>query len=318
MNRCLKLADCTLGKENYGDILFDILEKNKTVVAFDADLISASGARKAWLTFPERFINVGIAEANMMGIGAGLSMTGLVPYIHTFAAFATRRTFDQVYLSCTYANNNVKIFGSDGGFSIGVNGGTHTSYEDLGMMRLLPTATVAEACDATQLRWIMNELVSKHGVHYTRVFRRPVRNIYVPDTKFEFGKGNILKEGSDATIIACGLMVYEALLASEKLAEKGYQVGVVDMFTIKPIDAQLIIDLSSRCKLLVTAENHNIIGGLGSAVAEVLSEEGGNAKLRRIGCQDRFGQVGSIDFLQKEYGLTAEDIESVIESQLKK
>jgi transketolase len=312
------VSEFAMGNVNYGDLLMEIMVKSPPVFALDADLISASGARKAWVDFPERFVNVGIAESNMMGIAAGLSMTGFVPFVHTFAAFATRRTFDQIYLSCAYADNNVKIFGSDGGFNIGVNGGTHTSYEDLALMRLLPNVVVSEACDATQLRWTMNEILGKHGVHYTRVFRRPVRNIYTPESTFEFGKGNVIRSGHDATIIACGLMVYEAILAADILANKGYHIGVVDMFTIKPIDSQLIKEIASTCKIIVTAENHNIIGGLGSAVAEVLAELGFGTILRRIGCQDRFGQVGSIDFLQKEYGMLADDIVRVLEIQLAK
>jgi transketolase len=307
-----------MGSENYGDLLLEIMGKYTNIVALDADLVSAAGARKAWKTFPKRFFNVGIAESNMMGVAAGLSMTGYIPYVHSFAAFATRRAYDQIYLSCAYAKNNVKIFASDGGFNIGINGGTHTSYEDMGMMRLLPDLIVSEPCDTTQMRWAMNEIYSQYGVHYTRVFRRPVRDIYKSGSNFMFGKGNVIKNGNDATIIACGSMVYEAILASDYLAEKGIQVCVIDMFTLKPIDSELINEIASRCKIIITAENHNVIGGLGSAVAEVLAESGFGTILRRVGNKDRFGQVGSVEFLQKEYAMMSEDIVKLIQSLINK
>jgi len=306
------------GEHHYGTLIMEIMTYHSNVVALDADLISASGARKAWLTYPDRFYNVGVAEANMMGIAAGLSMTGLVPFVHTFACFATRRAYDQVYLSGAYANNNIKICASDGGFNIGINGGTHTSYEDLGMMRMMPSVVVVEPCDETQLRWTMKEIINQYGIHYIRVFRKPARNIYKPDSTFSLGKGNVLRIGKEATIIACGAMVFEALKAAEILEEKGFQVGVIDMFSIKPIDIDLVLESARNSKMIVTAENHNVIGGLGSAVAEVLADNGCGVPLRRIGCQDRFGQVGSSDFLQKEYGMTYEEIIASIESVLVK
>lgn len=307
-----------LGEAYYGTLIMEIMTESDNVVSLDADLISASGARKAWKTYPDRFYNIGVAEANMMGIAAGLSMTGLVPFVHTFACFATRRAYDQIYLSCAYAKNNIKICASDGGFNIGINGGTHTSYEDLGLMRMMPSVVVVEPCDETQLRWTMKEITNQFGVHYIRVFRKPVRNIYEPDSKFSLGKGNVLRTGKDATIIACGAMVFEALKAADILVEKGFQIGVIDMFTIKPLDIDLVLESARNSKMIVTAENHNVIGGLGSAVAEVLADNGCGVPLRRIGCQDRFGQVGSSDFLQKEYGMTYEEIIVSIERYLVK
>lgn len=292
----------------YQNALFDILKDNANVVVMDADLVGASGMAKVFKEFPEQCINMGISEANMIGAAAGMSLLGKVPIIHTFAPFATRRVYDQLYLSGAYQKANLRIYGSDPGFTSGHNGGTHTSVEDLALMRAMPTATVLAPADATQFAWLLKETSKMYGIFYIRASRKGLMDVYDPSSTFEIGKGVILSEGSDVVIFAIGEMIAEALKAKEELERVGMSVAVVDMFTIKPIDADLVKRMIIGKKVVVTAENHSKIGGLGSAVAEILAEEASGVPLRRVAINDRFGEVGLPDYLQKIYGLTAQDI----------
>lgn len=301
-----------LGKELrsvVSDTLALLMDEDDKVVALDADLGSAS----KWLNLKEdhndRFIDVGISEANMVGTAAGLSLAGFTPFIHTFVPFVARRALDQVFLAGAYSNNKINIFGSDPGFAAGFNGGTHTSYEDISALRAIPNVTICDAADAVQMEWIIKEYSQLGGgVHYVRGNRKDVRNVYQSGSEFEIGKGNVLREGSDYLIIAAGQLVSEALDVADLLEKDGINSTVIDMFTIKPLDADLVLQHLSGKKRLITIENHNINGGLGSAVAEVAAESGQGVPLTRIGNPDRFGQVGTPQFLQEEYGLTTEKI----------
>ncbi len=292
----------------YQQALVEILRDNPQVVVMDADLVGASGTAKVFKEFPDRCINMGISEANMIGAAAGMSLVGKVPIIHTFAPFATRRVYDQLYLSGAYQKANLRIYGSDPGFTSGHNGGTHTSVEDLALMRAMPTATVLAPADAAQFAWLLKETAKLYGIFYMRASRKGLKDIYDPASTFEIGKGVLLCEGSDVVIFAIGEMIEQALNAKDELEKTGVSVAVVDMFTVKPIDKELVEKMIVGKKLIITAENHSKIGGLGSAVAEIMAECGCNVPLRRVAIQDRFGEVGLPDYLQKTYGLTKDDI----------
>ena len=296
------------------ETLQEMMSNDDKVVALEADLGGASGFTKIQKSNPDRFVQCGIAEANMVGVSAGLSLTGMKPFMHTFGPFATRRVYDQIFLSGAYAKTTMNIYGSDPGFCVGPNGGTHTTWEDVALMRAIPNAVVCDAADEQQLAWIIKTFATIEGIHYVRANRKDVRNVYEKGSTFELGKGNVLKEGNDILIVSAGQLLSDVLDSAQALEEAGYSVQVIDMFTIKPIDANLIREASKGKKLIVSVDNHSITGGLGSAIAEVLSEVGCSVPLKRIGVDERFGQVGTPDFLQKEFGLTAEDITNVIKS----
>lgn len=290
----------------------ELMTENEQVVALEADLGAASGWSKLAAADPKRFINVGIAEANMIGVAAGLSLTGYTPFVHTFGPFATRRVFDQLFLSGGYSKNTINIYGSDPGFTVGHNGGTHTTWEDVALLRMIPEAVICDAADAVQMKWIIKEFSKHSGIHYVRGNRKSVPDVYEEGTTFQLGKGNILMQGDDLLIIAAGQLVSEALTVAEVLERQGISCEVIDMFTIKPLDRQLVIEEGQQKAKIVTIENHSITGGLGSAVAEVLAEENLAVPLLRIGVDEQFGQVGTPDYLQKAYGLTADQIKNKI------
>lgn len=299
------------------DALKAVMEENEKVVALDADLGGASKWTDLAKSNPDRFINVGIAEANMVGVAAGLNLTGYTPFIHTFGPFATRRVLDQIFLSGAYSKNTINIFGSDPGFAAGHNGGTHTTWEDVALLRSIPDIVICDAADEVQMDWIIKAFSKMEGVHYVRGNRKGVRNVYAPGSTFEIGKGNLLKEGSDYLIVATGQLVSEALEVAEELAAKGITCDVVDMFTIKPLDEELLLKRLVDKKGVITIENHSITGGLGSAVAEVIADNGLATPLKRIGVDNRFGQVGTPDFLQEEFGLTTEKMLEQLASFMK-
>lgn len=296
------------------DALKETMKNNEQVIALDADLGGASKWTDLIKTNPDRFINIGIAEANMVGVAAGLNLTGYVPFIHTFGPFATRRVLDQIYLSGAYSKNTINIFGSDPGVAAGHNGGTHTTWEDVALLRSIPNVVICDAADAVQMDWIIKEFSKLSGVHYVRGTRKGVRNVYTEGSTFQLGKGNLLKKGSDYLVVAAGQLVSEALEVAESFEENGETVDVIDMFTIKPLDKELLLERLAGKKMVITIENHSITGGLGSAVAEVLADNGLAVPLKRIGVDERFGQVGTPDFLQEEFGLTTEKIiEKIVE-----
>lgn len=299
------------------ETLQDMMKTDDKVVALEADLGGASGFTKIQASNPDRFVQCGISEANMTGVAAGLSVTGYKPYLHTFGPFATRRMYDQIFLSGAYAGTTMNIYGSDPGFTAGPNGGTHTTWEDVALMRAIPGSVVCDAADATQLDWIIREFAKSEGVHYIRANRKDVRNVYEEGSTFEMGKGNIVREGSDVLIITAGQIVSDALDAAEALEKEGISVEIIDMFCIKPLDVDLIVKEAADKKAVVSFENHSITGGLGSAVAEVLAEQEVHVKFKRHGVNERFGQVGTPDFLQKEFHLTAEDLMNTVKEVLK-
>lgn len=301
-----ELRDCVV------ETLQELMKDDDKITALEADLGGASGFTKIKKTNPERFIQCGIAEANMMGVAAGLSLTGFKPFTHTFAPFATRRVFDQLFLSGAYAGNTINVYGSDPGFSVASNGGTHTAWEDVALIRKIPGAVICDPADDVQMEWIIKEFLKMEGIHYVRSNRKAVRNVYKKGSSFKIGQGNILKEGKDILIIAAGQLVSEALDCAEELEKEGYSVEVIDMFTIKPLDEKLLIKEAKGKSKIVTIENHSIYGGLGSAVSEVIAENGISVPVKRIGVKEKFGQVGTAEFLQEEFGLTAKQIKETI------
>ncbi|MGC4379255.1 transketolase family protein [Fictibacillus sp. Mic-4] len=298
-------------RQMYASTLLELAQNNPNVIALEADLMSAISTNKIIGKIPGQLINSGIMEANMMGVAAGLALTGKIPYVHSFAQFVTRRAFDQLFVSGAYAQLNVKIVGSDSGVTAEHNGGTHMAFEDLGLVRLIPNANVYEVSDAVQLGYLLRKIEKEYGIHYIRTIRKKAVKLYDENETFESGKGKVLREGSDVTIIASGIMVAESLKAADLLQEQGINATVIDMYSIKPIDKDLIVNYADKTKAVVTAENHNVIGGLGSAVSEVLSEHC-PTRIRRIGVKEQFGQVGKAEYLKEFYKLTANDIVTAV------
>ncbi|MBB5183123.1 transketolase family protein [Catenisphaera adipataccumulans] len=295
----------------------DMMETNENIVMLEADLGGASKSTIVQESHPDRYIQCGISEANMVGVAAGLSTVGFIPYLHTFAPFFTRRALDQIYLSGAYAHNTLNIYGSDPGFTVAANGGTHTSFGDAACMREIPDVVIVDPCDAVQMDWCVRQFATMKGVHYFRGNRKAVRNVYEPGSTFELGKANVLRPGSDVLIVAMGQLVSEALDAAEQLDKEGISAEVVDMFTLKPFDAECILRESAGKKAVVTFENHSIYGGLGSAAAEVMAQHNVGIPLKIHGVNDCFGQVGTADYLQKVFGLRAEDLMNSVREVLK-
>ena len=294
----------------YFNTMMDLMAENPDVMELEADLavcILGSGYKEMGKKFPKQLINCGIEEANMIGVACGLSAVGKIPFCHSFSTFLSRRTNDQIFLSACYGGANIRIVGSDPGVMAAFNGGTHMPFEDIAAVRAFPEITIIEPSDKTMVKDLLRQLVALKGVYYIRMARKEMTDIYVEDSTFTIGKGNVVREGTDVTIVASGIMVDEAIEAAKTLAERGISARVVDMFTIKPIDAQLLKESAEKTGAIVTAENHNVIGGLGSAVCEVLASTC-PVPVERVGVYDRFGEVGPIDYLKKTFGLTAEDI----------
>lgn len=298
------------------DTIIDLMNTNDKIIMLEADLGGASGTSKILKAHPKQYVQVGIAEADMMGIAAGMSSEGFIPFTHTFGPFATRRAFDQIFLSGGYAGNTINIWGSDPGFTVGANGGTHTTWEDVAIMRTLPGSVVCDAADAVQADWIVREFAKMDGIHYLRTGRKDAPSIYADGSTFEMGKGNVVREGSDVLIISAGQLVADALKAADLLAEKGISAEVIDMFCIKPLDVELVLAEAVGKRAVVTFENHSIVGGLGEAVAATLMEGGVAVSFKRHGVNERFGQVGTPDFLQAEFKLTAADLVETVEGLL--
>ena len=293
-------------REAYCDTLIAEAESDDRILVIEADVMHSMGTLPFKERFPVRSINCGIQEANCIGVAAGLSLVGFIPFFQTFGTFSSRRCFDQSYISVAYADLNVKIVGEDAGVAATVNGGTHMPLEDIGLMRNIPNCIVVEPCDTSAMKSIIVQLIGTYGAAYMRTVRKKVHKIY-DCADLIIGKAEVIKDGDDVTLIGCGLMVYESLQAARLLEKEGIRARVVDMFTIKPIDAECIVKCARETGAVVTAENHSIINGLGSAVAEVLSQQH-CAPLEIVGVKDRFGEVGDQDYLMREFGLTARDI----------
>lgn len=289
------------------DEITKMMESDERIVVIDSDLARANGTLSIRDKFPERAFDVGIAEQNMAAVAAGMASYGFIPFIGSFTAFASRRICDQIAISIAYAKRNVKIIGSDPGISAELNGGTHMSMEDIGVLRSIPTMTIFEPVDAMQLSKALPQIVAHDGPVYIRLFRKAAPVIFNEDYKFDLFKADILKEGRDVTIFASGIMVKEALDAAEMLKADNILAEVINIHTIKPIDRETIISSARKTGAVVTCENHNVMGGLKAAVAEVLIEEY-PVPLRAIGVQDHFGEVATMDYLKKKYHMTPEDI----------
>lgn len=295
----------------YAQTLIDLAEKDDRIVLLEADLMKASGTTVFKNKFPERAFNVGVAEANMVGIAAGLSAGGKIPFATSFGCFAARRTYDQFFISANYAQQNVKLVGTDPGISSAYNGGTHMPFEDAGIMRNIPKLVVFEPSDPVSLEKLVIQSAKHKGSTYMRLHRKATKVLYPEDETFELGKGKVLADGTDVTLIATGaILVNEALTARELLEKEGISAAVIDMHTIKPIDAELVLRYAKKTGAIVTCENHQIVNGLGSAVAEVVSENF-PVRIKRVGVEDEFGEVGTQNYLQGRFKLTAEHIVEV-------
>lgn len=300
----------------YGEALVELGEKNKNVVVMDADLAHATMTSSFAAKYPDRFFNFGIAEANMMCAAAGFAHTGYTPFVSTFALFGTGRAYEQIRNSISYVNANVKFGLSHSGLCVGEDGGSHQSIEDISLMRGLPGMTIFVPCDPLETKKAVFAAAEIDGPVYIRVARPVVETITTEDTPFIPGKANVMKDGSDVCIMATGLMIPYALQAAEMLKADGINAAVVNFHTIKPIDKECILAMADKCGAVVTAEEHSIIGGLGSAVAEVLAGNS-TAKFDRVGVMDKFGKSGKPADLFKAYGLTAENIAEKCKSLVK-
>ncbi len=292
-----------------------LMNENENIVLLNADLAKPNGFGEFSSKFPERAINMGIAEQNMASVAAGMSSYGFIPFICSFTPFATRRICDQIAISICYAKQNVKIIGSDPGISAEYNGGTHMSFEDIGVLRSVPNIVIFEPTDNAQLRNLLPQIIDYKGPVYIRMFRKTTPDIFDENETFNLFKAKKLKDGKDISIFCSGIMVDETLKANKTLEEMGIDAEIINIHTIKPIDEESIISFVQKTKAAVTVENHNIIGGLRSAVSEVICENY-PVPLRSVGIRDTFGQVGKMPYLKEVYKMTEKDIVSAAVSAL--
>lgn len=293
--------------------LQDAMQKDHMVVALDSDLGNASGFKKISETNPGQFIECGICEQNMMGVAAGMSLLGFKPFVHSFAPFASRRCYDQIFMAGAYAHNTINIYASDPGFLSTHNGGTHTAFEDVALLRTLPNSIIIDGADAVEIEWAVRCFLNLgEGVHYLRAFRKPVRCIYDASVKFEIGRGNILKQGNEILLVCAGQLLADALDVAEAVEQEGISVEVIDPVTIKPLDEKLIIQEARGKKAVLTIENAYITGGLGSAVNDVLIRNDVFVHACNMGINEAFGQVGDLNYLQNVFHLSKSDIKENI------
>ncbi len=291
----------------YGKALLKLGEENPDVVALDADLSGSTQTKHFAKSFPQRFFNMGVAEQDMMGTAAGLALGGKIPFASTFAMFATGRAWEQIRQTIAYGNLNVKIVASHGGITVGEDGGSHQAVEDLALMRILPNMVVLAPADGPETRAMTRWAAAYQGPVYMRTGRMSLPLIYDDSYRFELGKGSVLKQGSDVTLIGLGVMVHACLEAAALLAQEGLAARVVNLACLKPLDWELVVACARETGAVVTAEEHMVTGGLGSAVCEVLSEHH-PVPVKRVGLRDTFGISGKPDLLLKHYGLTAADV----------
>ncbi|MCL4355725.1 MAG: transketolase family protein [Nitrososphaerota archaeon] len=295
-------------RDAYGEALLDLGATNPDVVVVGADTTGSLKSGVFASKFPERFFNVGIAEQNLVSIAAGMALAGKVAFAGTYAIFVPGKSVDQIRNNIAYPNLNVKIVCSHGGISVGPDGASHQQVEDIAIMRAVPKMKVIVPADAVSTRASVKAIAAIPGPFYVRLTRSSTPVVYDAGFQYELGRANVLREGGDLAIVACGIMVPEALKAAESLKAKGVAASVVDLHTIKPIDSEVLVKLARRCGRVVTAEEHNIMGGMGSAVAEVLGEQY-PVPMRRVGVMDTFGESGEAGELLRKYGLTAANIE---------
>ena len=290
----------------YAECLAKLMEADRHVVVLDADLAKASGTLALYKRFPKQMFDCGVAEQNMASIAAGLASYGFTPWIESFTAFAARRICDQISISIAYAGMNVKIVGTDPGIAAELNGGTHMSMEDIGVLRSIPGLVIVEPVDDVQLRAMMPVLQAYPHPVYLRLFRKETPRIFGEDYRFELFKADVLRPGRDLTIFVSGFLTADTLAAADKLAKEGIEAEVINIHTIKPIDRKTVIASARKTGRVLTVENHNVIGGLHSAVLEALAGE--RIPAAAVGVQDRFGEVGKLPYLKEALGLTRENI----------
>lgn len=299
--------DPRLCKNVLGETIPALAAEDPNVIYLDADLMNCIGTAKWAKECPDRAIQCGIAEANMIGVACGLAAVGFKPIVHTFGPFASRRCYDQVFLSGGYAKNDITIIGTDPGVTATLNGGTHMPFEDVALYRALPGATVIDVTDPTMLINVLRQCVNRPGVKYIRVGRKQYARVYEDGSELPIGKAVTLREGGDVTIFAAGIMVHEAMRAAKLLEAQGIQASVLDMFSIKPLDADAVVEYANKTGAVVVAENHNRNGGLYDAITQVLCERC-PVPSRCVAVEDEFGEVGPQDYLQRRFGLTGERI----------
>ncbi|UMZ74942.1 transketolase family protein [Natranaerofaba carboxydovora] len=302
-------------RKAYGEVLLELGEKHEDIVVLDADLSKSTKTADFAKTYPGRFFNMGVSEADMMGTAAGLAASGKTAFASTFAVFAAGRAYDQIRNSICYPRQNVKIAATHSGITVGEDGASHQMLEDIALMRALPNMTVICPSDAISTKKLIKLAAKEHGPYYIRLGRPGVPVIYDDNDDIQIGKAKLLKEGNDITIIACGHQVAPALEASEKLSGEGVSCDVIDLHTIKPVDEKLILESAKKTGAVVTCEEHSIIGGLGGAVAECLSENH-PVPIKKVGVNDTFGESGTGEELLKKYGLTSQDIEKKVKEAI--
>lgn len=300
-------TDTRANRDAYNDAMLEMMKSDDRIVHIDCDLAWCINATRIKEAFPERFFNAGIAEANAVGVACGLAATGMIPYVHSFGVFASRRVFDQVFLSAGYSERAIHIIGSDPGVTAAFNGATHMPLEDCGLYLNMPNAIVMDPCDYAQTYALTRKSATAKSLTYMRLIRRTFTTVYEDGSDFEIGKGVVLKEGKDVTIVASGIMVCNALTASELLKEQGIEAEVIDMHTWKPLDEELLLKSVGKTGAIVTAENHEVNTGLGSAIANVLASKH-PVPQEFIGIHNRYGMVGSQDYLEKEFNMKPENI----------
>ena len=299
----------------YAECMAELMEKERHVCILDADLAKASGTRALYEQFPKQMFDCGIAEQNMASVAAGLASYGFKPYIESFTPFATRRICDQIAISVAYAGMNVKVVGTDPGITAELNGGTHMSMEDIGVLRSIPGMVIFEPVDNTQLRAALPVINDYDGCVYIRMFRKETPDIFPADYKFDLFKADTLREGGDISIFVSGFLTKDVLDAADELAAEGISCEVINIHTIKPIDREAVIASARKTEKVLTVENHNVIGGLHSAVLEALAEE--KIPAYAIGVPDRFGEVGKLPYLRKVMGFNKEDIINKVKETVK-
>ncbi|NWF52483.1 MAG: transketolase family protein [Nitrospirae bacterium] len=304
-------------RDAYGEALLELGKKRKDIVVLDADLSGSTKTGKFAKAFPERFFNIGIAEQDMIGTAAGLALAGKLPFASTFAVFETGRAWEQVRQTICYSNLNVKLVATHGGISVGEDGASHQATEDIALMRVLPNMTVIVPSDGNETKQVINAISEYYGPVYVRLGREKVPMVMPDHYEFKIGKAYVFHIGKDVNIVATGIMVSKALEASKILNNEGIDVGVINMSTLKPLDTEILLKAAKASALIITAEEHSIIGGLGSAVTEFLSESH-PISIHRMGLKDAFGCSGRPEELLKYYGLTPEDITKTIKIALKK
>lgn len=309
------MADKMATRQAYGKALVELGAKMPNLVVMDADLSKSTMTAEFGKAYPERFFNMGIAEQNLYGAAAGLALSGKVVCASTFAMFATGRAFEIIRNSIGYTKANVKICATHAGITVGEDGASHQTFEDIALMRTIPGMTVINPSDGVSAKKLLQQAVEMYGPCYVRLGRAAVPVFYDENAEITLGKANTVRDGRDVTVIATGIMVNEAVIAAEQLAAEGIDVRVIDIHTIKPIDSEAIIKAAQETKAIVTAEEHSVIGGLGSAVAEVVVRNA-PVKMAMVGQQDTYGESGKPDQLKEKYGMTAKDIAAAVKSVL--